>query len=219
MKKIIFASVLLLINQVVYADSSDMDTVIKSLQKQWAVARYQTDEDKQDQAFTELSKKAEQAVTQFPGKAEPLIWNAIIVSTHAGVVGGLGALSKVKKARALLESAEKINGDAMHGSVYTSLGSLYYQVPGWPIGFGDNDKAEKYLKKALALNADGIDPNFFYGDFLYEKGNYKESVAYLQKAMHAPARAGRPVADKGRREEVKQRLHDAELKVAWGSDD
>ena len=97
----------------------------------------------------------------------------------------------------------------LNGSIYTSLGSLYYQVPGWPIGFGNDDKAEKYLKKALALNPDGIDANFFYGDYLLEEGRYQEAVAALEKALHAPARPEREIADAGRRAEIQAKLKQA----------
>ena len=91
-------------------------------------------------------------VESYPDRAEPKIWLAIALSTDAGINGGLSALGEVKEARRLLESAEKIDPAALDGSIYTSLGSLYYQVPGWPIGFGNDDKAEAYLKQALAIN-------------------------------------------------------------------
>ena len=74
--------------------------------------------------------------------------------------GGLGALGLVKQAKASLEQALAIDPQALAGSAYTSLGSLYYQVTGWPLGFGDDDKAEAMLKQSLAINPDGIDPNY-----------------------------------------------------------
>lgn len=199
---VLLAAGLLLCSLSATADA--LDDGIKALQKEWAVTNYKTPEDKQDKAFEALTEKAEALVKQYPDKAEPLIWNAIIVSSHAGATGGLGALGKVKKARKLLEAAEKINANALHGSVYTSLGSLYYQVPGWPIGFGDDDKAEAYLKKALSANPEGIDPNYFYGDFLRDQGRYEEAVTYLDKALKAPDRPDRPVADEGRRAEARK---------------
>jgi Tfp pilus assembly protein PilF len=89
----------------------------------------------------------------------------------------LGALSLVKQARTNLEKAIEIEPNALQGSAWTSLGALYYQVPGWPIGFGDKDKADEMLKKALAINPDGIDPNYFYGDYLLkEKERMKPGV-------------------------------------------
>jgi len=192
----------------------NMDTSIQELQQEWAVVKYQTAKDQQDAAFTLLEAKAESAVQAYPQAAEPLVWEAIILSTHAGVSGGLGALSKVKQARVLLEKAASIEPNALHGSIYTSLGSLYYQVPGWPIGFGDDKKAEQYLKQALAQNPDGIDQNYFYGDFLRDQGRYQDAVIYLTKAINAAPRPHRELADQGRREEAKHVLAMVEAKLA-----
>ena len=203
-KVTVLAIFALILNATAFAAS--LDDTIHELQKEWAIANYETDDSQTEKAFADLTIKAEEAVRAFPDKAEPLIWNAIIVSSDAGKNGGFGALGKVKKARKLLLQAEKINPDALHGSIYTSIGSLYYQVPGWPIGFGDDDEAEKYLKKALAMNPDGIDPNYFYGDFMIEEGNYKEARKYLNKALQAAPRPSRPIADKGRRAEIDAKL-------------
>lgn len=186
---------------------------IMLIQHQWAKANYETPESEQEQAFADLVAAARSLVEHNPGKAAPKVWLAIVLSTDAGVNGGLGALGKVKEARRQLEAAEKINPDVLHGSVYTSLGSLYYQVPGWPISFGDDDKAREYLESALAINPDGIDPNYFYGDFMLEEGEYGEAVKYLEIALQAPARPGRPVADRGRRAEVEKKLQQARSKL------
>jgi len=191
------------------ASLADINEDIASIQQQWARANYETPEGEQEKAFEELVAEARKLVENNPGRAEPRVWLAIVLSTDAGVTGGLGALGKVKEARRELEAAEKIDPDVLDGSIYTSLGSLYYQVPGWPIGFGDDEKAEEYLKKALAMNPDGIDPNYFYGDFMLEEDNYQEAVNYLEKAAAAPARPGRPVADKGRQAEIQEKLQQA----------
>ncbi|NIA02745.1 MAG: hypothetical protein GWO88_00825 [Planctomycetia bacterium] len=197
-----------------YADEG-MKTVLLELQHSWAKVKYETPEDKREAAFEKLSSDAEKLARQYPGRAEPLIWQAIILSTQAGESGGLGALRLVKEARGLLLAAEKINPEVLQGSVYTSLGSLYYQVPGWPLGFGDDDKAEKYLQQALALNPKGIDPNFFYADYLYEQGRYKEAMAYVQRTLDAPARQQRPLADDGRRREANVLMQKIQQKLAF----
>lgn len=188
------------------AYAGNLDEAIHDLQKQWAIANYETAEKDLDKTFENLTLNAQQLVSSFPDKAEPLIWNAIIVSSDAGKTGGLSALDKVKEAKKLLLKAEKINPDALNGSIYTSLGSLYYQVPSWPIAFGDDDKAEEYLKKALTMNPTGIDANYFYADFLLEDAKYKQANEYFQKALKAPERTARPLADKGRKMEIEARL-------------
>ena len=147
-----------------------------------------------------------------PGRAEPLVWEGIIVSSLAGERGGLGALSLVKQAKALYEAAIQIDGNALDGSAYNSLGVLYYKVPGWPVGFGDKAKARELLRKALAINPKGIDPNFFYGEYLVETRQPQEAVTYLERALQAPPRPGRELADTGRREEARQLLEKARAK-------
>ncbi|MEC8374887.1 MAG: tetratricopeptide repeat protein, partial [Pseudomonadota bacterium] len=92
--------------------------------------------------------------------------------------------------------------NALAGSAMTSLGVLYHKLPGWPISFGNDKKAEKLLKHALEINPNGIDPNYFYAEFLYDNGEYAQARIYANKAKQAPARAERPLADLGRRQEI-----------------
>jgi tetratricopeptide (TPR) repeat protein len=192
------------------------DTVgdnIAELQHGWAKAYYQVPEGQKEAAFKELAAKAHQTSAANPGRPEPLVWEAIILSSYAKFAGGLTALDKVKASRDLLEQAEKIQPDVLNGSIYTSLGSLYYRVPRWPIAFGNKQKAREYLDKAIKVNPDGIDPNYFYGDFLMEQGEYPKAKEYLEKALLAPARVGREDADQGRRGEIKVALDKVNSKL------
>lgn len=177
------------------------------LQTEWARIKYQTPgKDRQIKALNQLENHAASVTSTYPDRAEPKIWQAIILSTDAGIAKGISALGKVKEAKALLEQALEIDEAALNGSAYTSLGSLYYQVPGWPIAFGNTEKAEEYLTKALKINPDGIDPNFFYADFLIEDDREQEARLFLEQALKAPDRLGRTLADAGRRQEIKAKL-------------
>ncbi|MGQ7270178.1 tetratricopeptide repeat protein [Marinobacter nauticus] len=188
--------------------AQDMRAELAQIQQRWAQIQYQLPEDDKEKAFEALAKEAETFVADYPGRAEPLIWQGIVLSTYAGAKGGLGALGLVKEARASLEAALKIAPEALDGSAYTSLGSLYYQVPGWPLGFGDDEMARKYLQKSLAINPDGIDANYFFGDFLAEQDEPQRARVYLEKVLAAPPRPGREVADAGRRAEAELLLED-----------
>jgi len=185
------------------ADDASFNAELLSIQQAWAKVNYETPAgDARTQAFEALEKRAERFTQQNPARAEALIWEGIVESSYAGAKGGLGALSLCKEARGNLEAALKINPKALDGSAYTSLGTLYYKVPGFPMGFGDHDKAGQLLKKALELNPNGIDPNYFYGEFLFEEGKYGEALKYLDKAAKAAPRPGRESADKGRHAEI-----------------
>ena len=187
---------------------------VAGLQQEWAHIMYQLPADAREEAMAALADRAGQEVAANPEDPELLIWRGIVLSTYAGEKGGLGALGLAKEARASLEQALKLDETALQGSAYTSLGSLYYKVPGWPIGFGSDKKAREYLERALALNPEGIDPNFFMGEFLYEQGEYQDAMRHLQTALRAPDRPGRLVADQGRRQEIRELVQKLDGRLA-----
>jgi tetratricopeptide (TPR) repeat protein len=189
--------------------AAPIDDTIVAIQQEWAAIKYQVPAKQQETRYAELAAKARTASKTWPDRAEVLIWEGIVVSSLAGAKGGLGALGLAKDAKALYEDALRIAPDALDGSAYNSLGVLYYKVPGWPIGFGDKAKAQELLQKALAINPRGIDPNYFYAEYLVETGKPSEAMGYLEKALKAPARPGREVADAGRRDEAQALLEKA----------
>lgn len=187
-----------------------LDPAIVQLQHDWARVNYQVPEKAQEEAFKALTEQAHQVTANSPNQAEAMIWEAIVLSGYAKAKGGLGALKYAEKARDLLLEAEKLNPQALHGSAYTTLGSLHYKVPGWPIGFGNKKKAKAYLEKALQMNPTGIDPNYFYADFLLEQGDKAGAIEYFNKALAAPARPGREDADAGRKRDIEAGLKRAQ---------
>jgi tetratricopeptide (TPR) repeat protein len=179
------------------------DAELLAVQQAWARVNYEMPPgDARNAAFETLEKRAEAFTHQHPTRAEALIWEGIVESSYAGAKGGLGALSLAKEARDNLEAALKLDPNALDGSAYTSLGTLYYKVPGFPLGFGNHDKAGQLLQQALKLNPNGIDPNYFYAEYLFEQGRYQESLQHLERASKASPRPGRELADKGRRAEI-----------------
>jgi tetratricopeptide (TPR) repeat protein len=185
---------------------ADIGDDVRRLQREWEEIKYRKPKAEQEKAFQALTEAAAAVRANYAGRAEPEIWYGIIAASYAGAKGGLGALSLAKDARQALEHAVAIDPKALGGSAYTSLGSLYYQVPGWPIGFGDDEKARQLLDKALALNPDGIDPNYFLGDYLYRQRDFDGARKALERALKAPARPDRPLADEGRRAEIQELL-------------
>lgn len=208
MKRLILALTAALTASAALADPAALDSRIDGLARGWAHANYEIhDNAARAVEAGRLAGDAAGLARQYPNRAEPLVWEAIATATEAGAKGGMAGLSLAKSARALLEQAERINPTALgDGSVYSSLGSLYAQVPGFPIGFGDPAKARAYLQKALAANPNGIDPNYFYGDFLSRQGDHAGAIRALERAVSAPPRTGRDVADRGRRLEAQALL-------------
>jgi tetratricopeptide (TPR) repeat protein len=184
-----------------------MSQDVKAINDSWAHIAYEVKgSSTQTKDLDQLARQAAALVQKYPGQAEPLLWEGIVVSEQANRANIFHKLGLAERARDLIAKAYAIDPKAADGGTALSLGVLYYKVPGSPIGFGDDGKANKLLKEALAIDPDGLDANYFYGDFLYDQGNKPLAKAFLQKALKAPHDPARPVWDAGRRREVQALL-------------
>jgi len=191
----------------------DLSPDILQLEQQWAAIKYELPRPEREEAFKRLLAQARELAATQSGKAEPLVMQALILHNYAREKRGLTALKMVRQCRDILIRAEGIDPAAMGGLGLVSLGMLYYKVPGWPVAFGDDAKAVEYLTKALALNPDGLEANYYMGDYLINQKHYAEAVRYLQKAVNAPIRPAWRLADAGRKADDEKLLAQAEEKA------
>lgn len=187
---------------------------LAQIRDRWAQVNYQTPKPQREAAFEALAAQAAHLRQAQPRDASVLIWEGIVLSSLAGEKGGMGALDLVKRARRDFEAAIALDAHVLDGAAYTSLGALYYQVPGWPIGFGDDDTARELLGKGLAIDPDGIDANYFHADFLRDQKDWQGARAGFERVLSAPARPGREIADAGRRQEAEARLKEVAAHLA-----
>ncbi|MET0090523.1 MAG: tetratricopeptide repeat protein [Candidatus Thiodiazotropha sp.] len=181
-----------------------------NISERWAEIRYNRPSDKQIQALQILSRDTEALVMAHPGQAEALVWNAVVLSTLGRLQGGSEGLGLARQAMKLLDQAEKIQPEVLDGLVYTLKGSLYFKVPGWPIGFGDPGLAKTYLEKALTIDPHNIDANYFYAEYLLHERDFNGAIAAYKKVLAAKPRPGQTLADDGRKREARAAIVRAE---------
>ena len=182
------------------------------LETQWAQVNYGPKK-AQGPGFDALIAAADASVKRYPARAEPLVWRGVAQVYKAGVVGGMTGFGLVKSARRDLQAAEKIDPVAANGLGLSQLGTLYYQVPGFPIAFGDRGLAARYLARALQVAPNSIAAQLAYGDFLVTGGKFTKAEPVLLAALRLPPRADQPVADRGRRAEVEALLVQVRAKL------
>ena len=196
-----------------FAQGNELPEDARFLQQEWAKVNYDTPEDARADAMLALVSRCDGMPDEGDLPVETVIWCGIVRSSYAGMASPFSAMKYAKAARSDFEKALEMDASALAGSAYTSLGTLYFKVPGWPVGFGDDKEAARYLQQGLGINPDGIDPNYFYGEYLYEQGDYAGSREHLLKAQAAPPRSDRPLADQGRQREVQVLLSKVDEKL------
>ena len=178
-----------------------------AVQLRWAELYYSKEPNKTVIPQMELLVSQTSGLLQeHPNSAEVLIWDALAIGSLAQRAGGLSVLSKAKLSRSKLEQAIKIDPEAQLGAAQLSLGTLYYKVPGWPLGFGNMKKARQYLEQALAMNPEGMDHNYFYAEFLVKAGEKQKAIEHLKVTLAAPSSEIFAVAYEGRAEQANQLL-------------
>ena len=156
-----------------------------------------------------LAPRLQALAKRDPQAAEPLIMEALVLCSLAAADAGFASLGRVERARALLLKSITLDPLAMEGTAYITLGNLYYRLPGWPISFGDDERAREALETALKHFPEALDANFFYGDFLLEQGEFAKARIYLEKAEKAPIRPRARLSDLQLKQELRQALRDA----------
>lgn len=190
--------------------AADLGAEVSRVQAAWDEANFGSSGDERKEAMLGLVGECADLTSAHADDAELLTWCGIVNSSYAGMAGALSAMKYAKVARSDLEQAIELDSAALSGAAQTSLGTLYFKVPGWPIGFGDEDKARELLQAGLRANPEGMDSNFFYADFLLENDQPAEAAKYLEKALAAPARPNRALADTGRTAQIRAMMANIE---------
>jgi tetratricopeptide (TPR) repeat protein len=194
--------------RVVPAQAADAAAAeVHRLQSTWEAIKFGVPEgDEQTKKMDALGEDADAVAARFPDSVEIQIWDGIITSERASMASMFSALGLAKRARDILEQAYKTAPAKLDAGAPTSLGVLYYRVPGFPVGFGDKERARQLLEQAVKLAPSGMDAWYFYGDFLFEQKEYSKAAEAFRHALSLPQHPDRPAWDKNRRLVIEERL-------------
>src|SRR6202047_4607951 len=180
---------------------------VHRLQTTWEAIKFGVPEgDEQTKQMNALGDDVDAVAARLPGMPEALIWDGIVTSERASMASTFYALGFAKRARDILEQAYSLDPARLDAGATTSLGVLYYRVPGFPIGFGDKARARQLLEQAVKLAPNGLDAWYFYGDFLYPQNEYPKAIDVFQHALKIPVHPDRPLWDKNRRLVIEELL-------------
>ncbi len=199
-------------------DNPSLKSKLLRLAHDWEHVKLQVvDRGDQEMQMASLAQRAAKLAEQYEDIPDPNVWVGIISSEQASLANENGsplkALGLAKRARDILETVEKKAPATMDAAAPTTLGLLYDHVPAFPIGFGDKARARSYHQEAVRLAPNGLDANYFYGDFLYRLGEREEAIQVLEHALGVPGLSNRPNWDKSRRDEIRKMLSELQTGI------
>ena len=178
---------------------------LTAIEERWVQIQYEMKDDHERLAAARAAAAQARALMEaHPESVAAKVWYAKILLLEPEYRQSMGSLSVVREAKQLLEEAERADPKVLDGRVYTELGTLYEEVPGWPIAFGNRKKAAMLFEQALAVDPNNMEANYLYADFLARHGQPKEALTYYERALAAPDRPGHERADHYRRKEAQQ---------------
>lgn len=160
---------------------------LSTLQQHWANIRYQVKADDRKKPLEKLVVEADAFVAKYSDKASAHLWAGTIRGSLAEAINGMSALSIVKEAKTNLEKSIELDPKAEDSYALGVLGMMYSKVPGWPVGFGDDKKAKELFKKGLEASPQGVNINYLYASYLFDKGDFQQAQTYIKKAEQAAA--------------------------------
>lgn len=211
MKKTTIVAILLLTTTVLSANNIMPE--INNIESQWAVIYYEQNIEQKRKAYPLLIKRIHKLSKKYPEAVEPMIWEALVIATNAEFENPFKALESIDIAKKILEQSIQLDPESLDGAAFVILGTIFYSTPGWPISFGDYNRAEELLKKGIEINPNSIDSNYFYASYLLLKNNVSEAQKFFKLALKAPNRPEQLYADEQLKKEVLIALKNSEQRM------
>jgi len=176
----------------------------------WRAARayYQVGDDasasEKRRYFEHGIEMGQRAIVQQLTGVEGHFWLGANYGGLSEIQGVWQAFQMVKKVRAEMEIALRLQADYEHGSAYRALGEIARQLPG--ILGGNLKRAIGYLEQGLRVAPQNMGMKFALAEAYREAGQQAASQRQLQEILSMPVRPARLQADRHTQDKARQLL-------------
>lgn len=195
------------------AHARSVDDALHEIEDRWAHAVYVATGQEKDKALAALLKDVRQFASGHEDNAEAAAWHGVVARECTRNHCRSNPSKLRREARDALHKAEALDPGELGGLVYAHLGALYSQTPSKFGGFGSKVRGIGYMWKAIVVDPDGLDSNYFYAELLVGEKRFSEAREILLKASLMGARPGHQRADLGRRQQVLALLRKVEARL------
>lgn len=141
--------------------------------------------------FADAVAYAERAVETQPEGVEGRYWYALTIGRLGEARGILRSLSAASDMRRELETVLELAPD--HAGAHFALGMLYHRLPGWPLSFGDNNRALELMSAAVELAPDNTTYRLGLAELLLDLRRRDDAISQLETIIEMPLTPDEPV--------------------------
>ena len=141
----------------------------------FANAEVETEKSKRIELYKGCIVTADKALAINANEVGALYWKAVAIGKLSEESGILNALRMTRPMEQLFLRVIALDENFDSAGAHKALGRMYYKLPGFPISFGNKEKALFHLKRAHTLFPNDIITRAFYAEVLLDMGRVQEA--------------------------------------------
>ncbi len=190
------------------ADPQSLEAAWKAARAWYWVGKHTRDEEARLAAFEKGVAAAKRAVSIAPQAAEGHYWLGVNYALYGKAKGIAKSLELIDPIKEEMHKVISLDPDFDQGGPYRVLGRLYFKLPG--IFGGDNDKAIRYLKTAIAKGPRMWLNHLYLAEVYIDEDECAKAKALLKQVIAGPPPQGREPDWQDWRREAKALLKECE---------
>ena len=167
-------------------DSRESTAIAELARLAFMQAQLERDKKRRVQLFENCIAIADQALALNGNDVRALFWKAVAMGKMAEGSGIVNALRMLRPMEKNLLSVIALDEKYENAGAHRALGRMYHKLPGFPLSFGDNQKALKHLKRAHDLFPSDVITRAFYAELLYDVGRIEEARKHADFVLATP---------------------------------
>ena len=169
------------------AQSTNSPEAIAELARlEYANAEVETEKNKRIELYKGCISTADKALAINADEIGALYWKAAAIGKLSEESGIINALRMTRPMEQLFLRVIALDEKYDNAGAHKALGRMYYKLPGFPISFGNKEKALFHLYKAHALFPDDIITRAFYAEVLLDLGRVQEARKHAEFILGTP---------------------------------
>ncbi len=167
-------------------NSQESAAIAELSRLEFMIAQLERDKNRRVQLFERCIVIADRSLALNANDVRGLFWKAVAMGKMAEDSGMVNALRMLRPMEKMLLKVVALDEKYENAGAHRALGRMYHKLPGFPVSFGNNQKALTHLKQAHELFPRDVMTRAFYAEVLYDEGWQAEARRHADFVLATP---------------------------------